>query len=682
MGEPSPPARSEGRRIMLRVGATLFALLMLIYLGIGLNFSYLYTLQNQAQADATLFAYVWELPIIGVPLAVIIPLLMLRPVARDYDVMRAGQAVADPPSSAARILRYPRRIVWYFTPASIGAYLLGTLMSWQTARAPVDEVWKGIALGLPLGLLFSLLSYLALVHYLEPVRRLFVLRHGHQTALRSITTIYRKVVITSITVVALSLALLWLIAYAKGQLLLEDQLHARMVESTLPQAVEVALDPDDLAFQARLDRIHLGGHGYTFLVDAQGVVLTDHPRQARTLADEGWGDADRSAIVQGSGQFTDRVDIVRLVAFTTVPGTGQHAVTVTYRDDFAAPLADMSWTMLGATVMGLLIAVGLTLAGARAITRPIRELTEAMRRARDDGTGGQANLVTDDEVGALAGSYGHMMGRLRDKTHQLEDNVVRLREMDQVKTRFMNIASHELRTPMTPIRTELHIIMAGKRGPLTPEQEKGLAMVARNVDRLNRLIRDLLEASRMQAGQLKLLPRRVPLVDLAAAVVGTMQNEARARNVNLSAHIDAAEDVAVQADEDRITQVLINLVENALQFTPAGGDVRLEARVEGGHARVAVVDTGAGMEPATVARLFQPFSQAEPGVPRTEGGTGLGLFICRGIVEGHGGRIWCESAGKGMGASFIFTLPLASSPSTIDPDTLGEDAPTPRRALT
>lgn len=665
---PQPPGPSEGRRLMRRVGATLFALLILIYWGIGLNFSFAYGLLNEAQAQQTVLNYLWEVPIIGIPVGIVIPLLLLRPIARDYDRMLAGQKLEDPGRSADRLLRFPRRMVWYFTPVSIAGYLIGNVQSYYVTQLPFDEFWKGIPLGFPLGLLISLAAYLVVVHYLDPVRRLFVLRHGYGPAPRPITSIYRKVVITSITIVALSLALLWLIAYAQGQTLLEEQLHERMQASLHDGIADGDIAGDSPRLRDTLAELPLGERGYAFLVDASGNVVTDHPRGARSLADEGWDAVQRGAVVGGTGQFTDRVREVRLVVFAQVPGSTEHAVVVTYRDDFASPLLDMSFAMLGATLLGMAIAALLALTGARAITKPIRELTQAMRRARDDGTGGDTVLVTDDEVGALAGSYDGMMRRLREKTRALEESLERLREVDALKTRFMNIASHELRTPMTPIRTELHILQTGKRGSLTPEQHRGLQMIARNVERLNRLIRDLLDASRMQAGQLKLMPSRADLPELVAGVVQTMQGEARSKGVALDA--EAPEPLWVSADGDRVVQVLVNLVENAIQFTPEGGKVSIRAAVEGGEAVVAVRDTGEGIDPHLLSRLFQPFSQAEPGMPRTEGGTGLGLFICRGIIEGHGGRIWCESEGRGKGARFLFTLPLAAP---LEPQAPGVD---------
>lgn len=677
---PEPRGPAEGRRLMRRAGLTLFAFLILVYWGIGLPFTFGFGLMNEAQAEQTVLNYLWELPVIGIPIAVAVPLLLLRPIARDYDRMLAGEPLPEPARSLDRLLAYPRRIVLIFTPASILAYLIGNVQSFYLQRLPVDEFWKGIPLGLPLGLLFSLASYVVLVHYLEPVRRLFVLRHGYDLLPRPKTSIYNKVVVTTVTVVALSLALLWLIAYAQGQHILEDQLHARMEEGTLPAAVEVALRRGEPRFEEDLARVRLGERGYAFIVDARGEVLTDHPKGYIHLAEEGWTVAQRSTILgAGKGQFADRVDIVRLVAFTQVPGTADHVVLVTYRDDFAAPLMEMTWGMLATTILGLAVASLLTLAGARAFTKPVRELTDAMRRARDDGTGGEVSLLTDDEVGGLAGSYARMMARLREKTRALEESVARMREMDAMKTRFMNIASHELRTPMTPIRTELHIIQSGRRGPLTEEQRKGLQMVARNVDRLNRLIRELLEASRMEAGQLRLQVARKDVAEVVAHVAGMMDAQAREKGITLVA--EAPPGLWARLDEDRVHQVLINLLENALQFTPAGGRVTVRAWAEGAEVHVAVQDTGAGIDPAVIPRLFQPFSQAEPGVPRTEGGTGLGLFICRGIVEGHGGRIGCASEGKGKGATFQFTLPLAPEGVEPAPGAAGAEAPALRPRL-
>ncbi|MCA1813147.1 MAG: HAMP domain-containing protein [Halobacteriales archaeon] len=659
------PGQAAARRLHRNVGLTMFALLVLIYLGIGYNFGNLSGASGtNEQQLATLVEYLWELPAIGVPLAVVVPLLLLRPVARDFARMIDGEPLSDPEASARRILHYPKRVAWYFTPASLGAYVLGNVQSVVFTKLPWDEFWRGIPLGLPLGLLFSLAAYITLVRFLDPVRRRYVERQGYAHIPSPVASIQGKVMVTSITIVALGLALLWLIAIGSGQAMLEDQLLARMEENTVPAAVRIAateMSSPDL--QAHLSREHLGAHGYAFVIDGGGHVLTEHPGAARALADEGWTGDEQERILTGPGQFADRETAVRLVAFAPVPATDLHVVVVTFRSDFSGYIDNMTWAMAGTTVLALAIALALTYAGSRSIARPLAELTAAMRKARTPGARGRTNLMTDDEVGALAASYEHMMARLGAQTHALEESVDRLREMDEVKTRFINIASHELRTPMTPLRTELHMMRTGKRGPVSPEMDKGLQMLTRNVDRLNRLIRELLEASRMQAGHLKLQVKDLDLPAVAQAAVQTMEGEARKRGVTLVAEVA---DVRVRADGDRVQQVLINLMENALQFTPRGGTVRVSARATPGMAELCVEDDGAGIAAELVGKLFQPFSQAESGVPRTEGGTGLGLFICKGIVEAHGGRIHAESDGDGRGARFFFTLPLAGPPLAED----------------
>lgn len=177
----------------------------------------------------------------------------------------------------------------------------------------------------------------------------------------------------------------------------------------------------------------------------------------------------------------------------------------------------------------------------------------------------------------------------------------------------------------------------------------------------------------MQAGHLRIVDARVQLAPLVDGVLQTMAGEARDKGLALESHVPP--EAWVRADEDRLVQVLINLVENATQFTPPGGSVRVLASVLPSEVEVEVRDTGVGVAPEVLGRLFQPFAQAEQGVPRTEGGTGLGLFICKGLVEAHGGRIWCTSDGPGKGASFHVTLPLA------EPAPLA-DAPPPARRLT
>jgi PAS domain S-box-containing protein len=253
-----------------------------------------------------------------------------------------------------------------------------------------------------------------------------------------------------------------------------------------------------------------------------------------------------------------------------------------------------------------------------------------------------------------------------------EHEIARLKEQDAFKTLFINTAAHELRTPMTPIKIHIHVLESGKRGELNPEQRKTVDILKRNLDRLGMLIEDVLNVSRLQAGHLALEKRRIALDAVVREVAQTFQPMADRAGVRLQ--LFAAEGALVDADPKRISQVLFNLVDNALKFTPSGGRVEVALRADRGWAEVQVRDTGAGIRAEDIPRLFQPFSQVHDTMQSTKGGSGLGLYISMGILELHGGSIRCESGGPGLGSTFTFMLPLATGP----PPAAGAERAAPR----
>jgi PAS domain S-box-containing protein len=234
----------------------------------------------------------------------------------------------------------------------------------------------------------------------------------------------------------------------------------------------------------------------------------------------------------------------------------------------------------------------------------------------------------------------------------------RLKELDRFKTQFINNAAHELGTPLTPIKLQLHVLKSSRQGGLSPQQQKALAILDRNVDRMAALVADVLQVARLQSGKLGIERQPMDLHRVVAEAVESFQEPAE--QAGLSLELRTTPGLTLQADAKRVTQVLFNLLNNAWKFTPPGGAITVETRREGGEAVVRVRDTGAGLRPEDIPRLFRPFTQVHDTMERTRGGTGLGLYICRGIVELHGGRIWAESEGPGRGATFTFTLPLAA----------------------
>jgi len=236
----------------------------------------------------------------------------------------------------------------------------------------------------------------------------------------------------------------------------------------------------------------------------------------------------------------------------------------------------------------------------------------------------------------------------------LEEANARLREADQLKSDFVAHVSHELRTPLTAIKSSVDNMLDGVTGEYNERQTRYLRRLENNSDQLSTLIEDLLDLSQIEAGQLRLLPRSIDLVEVGRRALDGLVVLAERRGVVLRlAEVDGA--VEVVADPDRVRQVLVNLLANALKFTPSGGEVVLGMERAAVGARVWVRDTGAGIPAAELERIFEPFHQAHDSLEQGSRGAGIGLSIARRLVELHGGRIWAESK-EGLGSTFVFTL--------------------------
>lgn len=236
--------------------------------------------------------------------------------------------------------------------------------------------------------------------------------------------------------------------------------------------------------------------------------------------------------------------------------------------------------------------------------------------------------------------------------------IARLQEIDRMKTQFVNTLSHELRTPLTPIKVQLHLLKAAHASGDLERQTRSTEMLDRNVARMAGLIDELLEVARLQAGTLKLDLGKMSLSETVRDALDSFRDVAKQNGIDVESNIDPH--VSVDGDARRLTQVLYNLLNNALKFTPKGGHIRVDVTNRDGNAVVRVSDSGIGIKAEDITRLFEPFSQLHDTMQKTNAGTGLGLYICKGIVDGHGGRIWCESPGSGKGSTFAFEMPLVS----------------------
>ncbi len=248
--------------------------------------------------------------------------------------------------------------------------------------------------------------------------------------------------------------------------------------------------------------------------------------------------------------------------------------------------------------------------------------------------------------------------RIQDRTSTLQATVEQLQEFDRLKTAFVGIVSHELRTPLTSIKGLAENLLEGMIGPLNEKQHYYVSRIQLNADRLRRMLNELLDLSKIEAGKMELCPTVLSLQELLTDLLEGFQSLAETKSIMLE--VCSTETMPkLHADRDKLYEVLANLVENAIKFTPSGGRVRIGAQVlEDQRIKIFVSDTGCGIPEEQLPKIFDKFYRVQTGSGSREG-AGLGLAIAKGLIELHGGTIAVESA-QGKGTHFHFTLPYST----------------------
>jgi signal transduction histidine kinase len=280
-------------------------------------------------------------------------------------------------------------------------------------------------------------------------------------------------------------------------------------------------------------------------------------------------------------------------------------------------------------------------------------------------------LKTGDEIEVLAEEFNRMTDNLREaysgmekkvqlRTHELALANERLKELDRMKSDFVSNVSHELRTPLTAIKGAVDLMLRRVTGPLTEKQVHYLTRVKSNTQHLTGLINDLLDLSKIESGRIEVRSSPVSLSNLVHEVVDALRPLAAEKVIELQSAVPR-KSILVLADRDKINQVLMNLIGNALKFTPVQGRVTVSTSTNGDeNVQVSVSDTGPGVPPDETNKIFAKFYQVAELNGTNPKGTGLGLAIAKALVELHGGQIWVESE-PSRGSTFCFTLPLSAA---------------------
>ncbi|HET6922087.1 MAG TPA: ATP-binding protein, partial [Anaeromyxobacteraceae bacterium] len=269
---------------------------------------------------------------------------------------------------------------------------------------------------------------------------------------------------------------------------------------------------------------------------------------------------------------------------------------------------------------------------------------------------GHKNLLTARlHIEAVQESY----RELQEKNRQIEESYRSLKELDRLKSNFLATMSHELRTPLTSVIGYSEMMLEGLGGPLTAEQREYLGIIMEKGESLLQLITSILDISKIEAGRVKLVIQEVDLGQVMRDAVATVMPLARKKGLKVAWEPTALP--RVHCDREKIRQSLINLVNNAVKFTPAGGRVSLEARpFPGERVGLVVSDSGIGISAPDLSRVFEVFYQVDSSSTREYGGAGLGLAIVKSYVEAHGGQVTVEST-VGKGTTFTMVLPLRAA---------------------
>ncbi len=324
-----------------------------------------------------------------------------------------------------------------------------------------------------------------------------------------------------------------------------------------------------------------------------------------------------------------------------------HGMEEMSSDLFTNFRAAVTESLLVSTTTALISAVMVSLFVSRRVVTPIRQMMEASRRIAAGRYQERVEVVGSDELGQLAHSFNQMAATL-------EQTEVMRRDL------IANVA-HELRTPLASIKGYMEGMIDG----VLPAEPDTYQQIYHEADRLQRLVNDLQELSRVEAGAFELNRRPLAVAALVQQTATRLRPQFEEKGVSLTLNLPS-DLPPVHANEDRLNQILLNLAGNALQYTPPGGTVTITAQIQNPKSKIqnptdlliSIHDTGVGISAEHLPHLFNRFYRVDKSRSRAGGGSGIGLTIAKHLVEAHGGHIWAESAGAGQGSTFSFTLPL------------------------
>jgi signal transduction histidine kinase len=338
------------------------------------------------------------------------------------------------------------------------------------------------------------------------------------------------------------------------------------------------------------------------------------------------------------------------------------------RDSISGDTRDTVILVGAGLIAGLLGALLLFVGLITAMRRPLEALVGAAGRLAGGDRSARVKVGGVSEVATLGTAFNEMAAELELEASERD-------QLDRMKDEFVLTASHELRSPLTSVQGFAELLMM-ERDSLTPRQVETVEIILDNCRHLVRLLNDLLDLARSDAGRLAIRPQPTDLGPLVEDVVRTMRAQTEASDQILTLQIDPDLPL-VNVEADRIRQILVNLATNAHEYSPERASIQVTARVADNDVEISVIDNGPGIPPAQLEHIFERFVRGDAGLTQRVGGTGLGLAISKSLVELHGGRIVADSE-VGRGSTFTIALPVigpeAPEPAPVGTPVIGERA--------
>ena len=340
----------------------------------------------------------------------------------------------------------------------------------------------------------------------------------------------------------------------------------------------------------------------------------------------------------------------------SISAGGFDAVTVLGRleaNNAKKEVAENFYLNVFALVVNFILSSAVIFLVIRSITNSLSQLTGVSKEIEKRNFAARVEIKSDDEFSVLANTLNdaiRVLGRFEKEQEQIE----------KAKTQFLSITSHELRSPMTPMKAQLQMLRDGFFGKLGKKQKDSIKIALKNTERLDKLLIDLLEVSRIEAGRLNFEFKKTSIAKLVNEVAQYMKGYIPGKNVSITQKVNGLG--MVEVDPDRLSQVLRNLIGNAIKFSGKNCEIVITAKTQGDHLLFSVKDNGIGVSKENHEKLFSPFFQVDKSFSRAYSGTGLGLTISKGIIEAQNGKLWVESE-LGKWSIFYFTIPLRPSRS-------------------